>query len=88
MGYKKADDVLPEELLAQIQKYVDGENIYIPKKKNTRRKWGRRTGIYRELEKRNRSIQKDYEKGYSVVELSKKYFLSEKSIQRIIYSKK
>lgn len=32
MGYVKAMDVLPREIVEQIQKYVSGEVIYIPKK--------------------------------------------------------
>ena len=88
MGYKKANDVLPEELVAQIQKYVNGESIYIPRKKNERRKRGDQTLICRELKLRNEQIRQDFENGMDVISLSKKYFLSEKSIQRIIYSLK
>ncbi|MCG7437602.1 hypothetical protein [Lysinibacillus fusiformis] len=32
MSYKKAKHILPEELLAAIQEYMDGEYIYIPRK--------------------------------------------------------
>ena len=32
MSYKKAADVLPEELIDLIQNYVDGEYLYIPRK--------------------------------------------------------
>ena len=31
MGYKKASDILPEELLIKIQDYIDGGYIYIPR---------------------------------------------------------
>ncbi|MEY9971170.1 hypothetical protein ABH966_001536 [Lysinibacillus sp. RC46] len=30
MAYKKASVILPKELLLEIQKYVQGETIYIP----------------------------------------------------------
>lgn len=33
LGYKNGKEILPEELTQQIQKYVDGENIYIPARK-------------------------------------------------------
>lgn len=36
MGYKRADDVLPENILENLQKYVSGETIYVPKKHKER----------------------------------------------------
>lgn len=35
MGYKRADEVLPEGILKSLQKYVSGETIYVPKKMRT-----------------------------------------------------
>ena len=32
MSYKKADKILPKELLELIQQYVEGESIYIPRR--------------------------------------------------------
>ena len=43
MGYKRAVDMLPSELILQIQKYVDGESIYIPRMAGKERKWGEST---------------------------------------------
>ncbi len=88
MGYRKAELVLPLEIIELIQNYVDGEYIYIPRKDNERREWGEKTRIRKELEERNQNIFEDYQRGYTVLELSSKYFLSEKSIQRIIYKQK
>ena len=31
MGYKKANDVLPHDLLHAVQQYIDGEYLYIPR---------------------------------------------------------
>lgn len=31
MTYVKATNILPEELISEIQKYIQGETIYIPK---------------------------------------------------------
>ena len=31
MKYKKASDVLPEELVKEVQKYAAGETLYFPK---------------------------------------------------------
>jgi len=41
MGYKKAEEILPMETIKLIQKYVDGENIYIPRKEEQRMEWER-----------------------------------------------
>ena len=42
MGYIHALEVLPQELVEQIQKYVDGQVLYIPKIKSKRCRWGKR----------------------------------------------
>ena len=34
MSYKRADDILPENILEILQMYVSGEAIYVPKKKD------------------------------------------------------
>ena len=88
MSYIKAEQILPEEIIQLIQKYVDGECIYIPRKNNNRREWGEKTQIRKELQVRNQSIYADYQKGYSVTKLAEKYYLSEKSIQRIVQKEK
>ena len=84
MSYRKAEEILPMEIIELIQKYVDGENIYIPRKENERKEWGEKTSIRQELQERNLKIFTDFKKGYKVQELSIKYFLSEKSIHRIL----
>lgn len=88
MRYIKAEQILPYEIIEMIQQYVDCECIYIPRKENNRREWGEKTQIRKELEERNKNIYADYLKGYKAWELSSKYFLSEKSIQRIIQKMK
>ena len=80
MSYRSAQKILPEELIELIQQYVDGDFLYIP-----RRKWGEGTNIRNELEERNRLIYEDYLQEVSMAGLAEKYFLSEKSIQRIVY---
>ncbi|MTK12838.1 MAG: hypothetical protein F8N39_12360 [Clostridiaceae bacterium] len=88
MSYKKAIYILPDDLLEQVQKYVDGEFIYIPRKSCNKKDWGTRTSTRQELQKRNIEIYEDYLAGYSSQDLSEKYFLSLKSIQRIIRKQK
>lgn len=84
MGYIRAEEILPNEIIELIQKYVDGQNIYIPKKENNRSEWGNKTGLRQELIIRDTNIYNDFDMGMKTWELAEKYFLSEKSIQRII----
>lgn len=84
MSYRRAEEILPLEIIELIQQYVEGENIYIPKKTGNRQEWGKNTTTRRELKERNAFIYQDYQNGSKVAELAKKYFLSEKSIQRIL----
>lgn len=84
MGYISALDVLPEGLVEKIQEYVDGQVLYIPKIKSKRCKWGEATDTRAYLQERNRRIYADYQKGVTLLTLSEKYFLTPKSIQRIL----
>lgn len=88
MCYRRAEDILPMELIEMIQQYVDGESIYIPRKAQTRREWGSSTRIREELVQRNEQICADLAAGMKVPELAEKYYLSEKSIQRIVREQK
>ncbi len=84
MSYIKADEILPEKLIRQIQEYADGVSIYIPRKPGARRAWGQETDYKAELKARNDRIRCDYAAGESVTALSRRYHLSEKSIRRIL----
>ena len=84
MSYIKAEEILPEELIRQIQEYVDGMYVYIPRKPGTRHAWGQGTDYKAELKLRNDRIRSDYAAGTSVAALSRRYHLSEKSIRRIL----
>ncbi|MDE7048490.1 MAG: hypothetical protein K2P25_11000 [Lachnospiraceae bacterium] len=84
MGYIRAEEILPIEIIELIQQYVDGENIYIPRKVANRQAWGTGTQIKQELITRNQQIYRDYLAGSKASELAGKYYLSEKSIQRIL----
>lgn len=88
MSYKNAGDILPEKLLTEIQQYIDGVCLYIPKKEESKRSWGTLTATKKELEARNQRIYEDYERGILTSELAEKYYLSVKSIQRIIHEKR
>jgi Mor family transcriptional regulator len=86
MKYLKANAVLPEELIIEIQKYVQGETIYIPKSEPTR-KWGLKSGSRRFFESRNSSIRTAFKQGITIQELADEYFLSIETIKKIVYSK-
>ena len=88
MGYKRAEQILPPEILAQIQEYVDGECIYIPRKEENRKSWGETTDTKRALKERDGEIYHAYIGGISRQELATRYYLSEKSIERIILKEK
>lgn len=70
MSYKKAADVLPEELIDLIQNYVDGEYLYIPRKEMNRKAWGENTDRKKETQMRNREIYRRYREGVPVSHLS------------------
>ena len=63
---------------------MSGETIYVPKKNAVRKKWGSGTGVNERLRLRNEQILKKYQKGITVKELAQEYYLTEKSIQRIL----
>lgn len=84
MGYRKAEEILPVEIIELIQQYVDGQTIYIPRRPKNRLEWGTRTRTRQELSDRNRRIYADFCRGMTPAMLTDKYYLSEKSIQRII----
>ena len=84
MSYQKAIDVLPVDVIEEIQKYMNGGMIYIPKKSDEKRAWGEGTGTREQLRGRNEDIYRDFLAGSSYQELAQRYFLTVKSIQRII----
>lgn len=84
MRYQKANEILPEELVELIQNYIDGEYVYIPRKQENKKNWGEASNAKEELRVRNIEIYVKYRQGQSVKELARQYYLSEKSIQRIV----
>lgn len=84
MGYIRAEEILPAELVELLQEYVDGQTIYVPRKSDKKVGWGTVSGTKKKLAQRNERIYLEYLEGMKVEELAEKYYLSEKSIQRII----
>lgn len=88
MEYVKAKNILPAELIEKIQEYAAGTYLYIPQKKDGRKSWGERKNSREWYSERNRRIYGHYKSGFPVSEISQKFFLSEKSIYRIILQAK
>ncbi|TPG84208.1 hypothetical protein EEL32_16990 [Brevibacillus laterosporus] len=88
MKYVKATAILPEKLLVEIQKYIQGETIYIPKPKKTYQKWGSRSGGRKIIDDRNIAIKHAFKNGKTIHQLAEEYFLSIETIKKIVYSSK
>ncbi len=84
MKYENANNVLPPDLIRQIQKYAAGKLLYIPQKEESVA-WGSLSGAREKLRKRNQRIYDEYKNGKGVGELSEEYFLSVDSIRKIVY---
>ncbi|MCJ8008643.1 CD3324 family protein [Lederbergia wuyishanensis] len=85
MQYKNGKEVLPPHLLKELQNYIQGELLYIPKKTNERAGWGEVNGSRRLIAKRNEEIYRLYQDGQSFEELERIYNLSLDSIRKIVY---
>ena len=86
MKYENARDLLPEQLLKQVQKYVSGKLVYIPARAR-KRQWGTLSGYRQYLEERNHRICLQYMNGASIGALADEYHLSLDTVRRIIYGK-
>lgn len=88
MEYINAKDVLPETLIFQIQQYIGGSIIYIPKKDNDKKSWGASSNSRNEIIERNNEIKKKKRNGATIDELMDEYHLSYDTIKSIIYRKR
>ena len=88
MEYKNGSEVLPQNLLQQLQKYVQGEIIYIPIPDEHHLGWGCKNGTRQMIEERNWEIYCKYLDGHTVEDLTSLFNLSYESIRKIIYKVK
>lgn len=88
MKYVNADLVLPQQLLQEVQKYMHGGMLYIPKPEGQRKPWGENSGGRTYLRARNQSIRDHYASGHTVAELAEQFCLSGDSIKKIVYGSK
>lgn len=84
MKYINASEILPDELLKEVQKYASGETLYIPNSME-RKKWGHDSGARSFYKQRNEEIKNKYFRKASIDELSEEYCLSVETIRKIVY---
>ena len=84
MAYKNAREILPCALVEEIQKYIDGDLLYIPTKSD-KTEWGIRSGARQKYAERNHAIREQFHRSVSIEELARRYFLSTDSIKKIVY---
>ena len=87
MRHSNTDDLLPKELMFEIQQYVQGKSLYIPKLKSSYKKWGDNTQSKTFTLIRNNEIRSLFYGGYTIGELARQYSLSLESIKKIVYCK-
>jgi Mor family transcriptional regulator len=88
MKYVNADLIFPEALLKEVQKYVHGGMVYIPKPDGVRKKWGEKSGGRQFLDRRNEAIRQEFSTGMKLDQLAEQFCLSRDSIKKIVYTKK
>ncbi|MCL2409467.1 MAG: CD3324 family protein [Oscillospiraceae bacterium] len=84
MKYKNASDVLPENLLKEVQKYAAGDTLYFPKDRE-RKKWGEASGSRAYFQERNAEIRTKYLEKMSIGHLADEYNLSVETIRKIVF---
>lgn len=84
MAVSRAEVLLPPDLLYEIQKYVQGQEIYIPKLADNHARWGECSGIRADLARRNSEIVIRYNSGATIDELMAEFHLGYDSVRKIL----
>ncbi len=84
MKYKNAQDILPDKLLKELQKYISGETLYVPNAE-MKKTWGEASGARMYYKQRNEKIRKLYAGGCKIEQLADEFNLSIDSIRKILY---
>lgn len=84
MKYVNAAEILPEQLLKELQNYINGDVLYVPKA-SPKKAWGADSGSRDFFKERNNEIRKLYKDGGSIDFLMEKYGLAYSTIKKIIY---
>jgi len=85
MKYHNVAELLPPQLLQELQKYAQGKTLYVPKIK--RKSWGEGTGARNFFTHRNTDIRKQFLSGVALGKLGEQYFISEDAVKKIVYKK-
>jgi hypothetical protein len=88
MPYRNADELLPSELLSEVQRYIQGSLVYIPRQDEQRLGWGVRSGARDEYDRRNAAIREAKAHGRRIDDLADEYGLSPGGIRKILYGAK
>jgi hypothetical protein len=89
MSYLNADELLPPELLREVQSYIQGSLVYIPRENGEKRMgWGARSGARENFDKRNAEIRAAKAQGRRIDDLADDYGLSPGGIRKILYCEK
>jgi len=84
--YRNAAHVLPPELLAELQRYAAGQQLYVPRP-SERAPWGERTGAREALRRRNEEIRRLNREGAGIEELMARFHLGCDSVRKIVSGK-
>lgn len=84
MRYRNASDILPDDLLREVQKYAAGETLYFPKDE-ARKPWGENSGARRYFKERNEEIRQKYLQKTSIDRLADEYCLSVETVRKIVF---
>lgn len=85
MPYIKANELLPPELLQEVQKYVQGSLMYIPRAAENRMGWGELSGARENFDRRNAAIRTAKAEGKRIDDLAEEFGLSSDGIRKILY---
>ena len=84
MKYKNAAEILPASLLKELQTYINGDILYVPKA-DSKMEWGSLSGSRLYYQQRNREIRERWNTGVSIDMLADQYGLTSSTIKKIIY---
>ncbi len=84
MKYKNAAEILPASLLKELQTYINGDILYVPKA-DSKMEWGSLSGSRLYYQQRNREIRERWNTGVSIDMLANQYGLTSSTIKKIIY---
>lgn len=86
MKYRNAAELLPPQLLQELQKYAQGRTFYVPKVR--REPWGAGTGAKAFYSRRDADVRSRFSRGATPENLSEEYFISQDAVKKIVYKKR